>query len=439
MGSKKKTKDSVSPWASVEYSLLLVLLLVKAVYFIRHWGNDFGYDVGGHVMAIEKISFMHTFLELKSFMYAYHPPTGFLAARLFYMFGVPALESAQLVSIIASLGAFVAFRWMLRILGLLQSPMGIVTLYLTFGIPMQVYLSGIVNLDIILVLFASVALALSIYLFWTPSSQKHYHNWQIGAALVLTLTFALLTKFSGLLLLVIPPLVSLLSPRRQKKKWKTLLWRTAAAGGLSIVAIILVMPYYYLRYYVPTGELFYNPAGNTDWVEDIRAARGKRDANPMAFYRSYIMTQDGNPARLGVTWNALWLAQDRSPQSRLAENIGRTYELVMPLLMLLGLALLFILRPLRTLWGRLGLLLIGLFSVEILALLPYIYKYPTLGYLSNKGIYVAPASLAVGLLIAMPVLLCEKLRRKRMRLAIETSGIILVALFVIVNHVVPVY
>lgn len=446
-----------------------MFLLGRVTVFWKRLGTVIGFDPGAQIEMIDKLSWAVPDTPMHESFYGYHPPLGFLLARLIHLLGASPEVSIQIVSFAASLLAFFFLRETLRHLQLLDRPSGMAFLYLTSSIPIQISVSTSMNLDVIILAMGSAVLCASVHLLWPHVGfkdheaqcplplrfdrhdpvlrERSYAHAIAGVATTAAIAFALLTKFSGILLLGIPPLAAWSQPYGYG--W----WKRCTLGTVACAcAILIVFPYYYGRYYMQEGTFL--PL-NTEWTakEDTERAIAKRNEDPVQFFVELFgptsvhasagpTHTDYDVNHLSDAWRDLWIRNQWTGNTTpRALQAGLLYMHVFPWLIFGGLLLFLERIRRRTPWIRLGWILVTFSILQVLALIQYIYRIPFAGYGPAKGLYILPTVWGIGYLAVMAFQ--EKRlvpKRFRHRTALLQHGLLLiVALFVVVNHVIPAY
>ena len=437
---------------------------------MRRYGTVIGYDSGAHIEMVQRLTWAMPDTPIRETFYGYHPPLGFLVPRLLHLIGFTPEHSIQIVSFAASLTAFFLLRATLKHLHLLSKPSGIAFLYIASSIPIQLSIATSVNLDVIVVAFAAATLYGAVRFLWPhaafsdahpqyilplrfhhsdPHQKNNYYDTTLAVLCSVTaIACAALTKFSGVLLLALLPLVALAQPFHRKWFQRCALGATACA-----MAMAFAFPYYYARYYIPEGKFF--PL-NTEWTvkEETERAIAKRDEDRTQFFKdlfhlhpAYAATDpehsDGEINRLWDAWRDFWIRNMRTGQLRsdAALKVGLLYMHIALWLLPAGL-LLFLQRVRRrTSWIRLGWVIVGFSLIQVAALVQYIYRIPYAGYGPAKGLYILPFAWGIAYLI-VTAFQDQRLLPHRFRpwIPIMQRGAMgLVALFVIVNHAIPMY
>ena len=438
-------KDKKTFWHYPELILLSLLLLSRILLFLDRLGTELGWDTGAHLEMVSLYTWGDLSIDVRESFYSYHPPFGFLLARTFHLMGLSPLVSVQILSFIASLTAFFFLRATLQKLDFLSSPIGIAFLYITSSIPLQIYLSTSVNLDVLILALASVILYCSICICW-----KHQKSWELYLGLLTALAAALLTKFSGWILLSIPILCALTKPRGLLDEGLSVLHhirhplRSTTLTLLSV--LILTFPYYHHRYYATKGTFF--PSNTDTWIGEHRE---KRDKAPFIFMKNVLLAPkahaQGTPLeefsfeglRLYDVWNSFWArSTDFIEQSEISKGLSQLYRTFTPFLMIIGLMIVLCTAYRRSsYWNRLGIVILSFTFIQFLALLWYIYQNPYGDWIPAKAAYIAPAVMGIGFLLAHSFAPFTHFTPKRTSLQVALlAGI---AIFIIVNHSIPVY
>jgi hypothetical protein len=420
------------PWKRIEAAFLLTALVVNTLLFLSRVGIPEGYDFEGHLHAMQSISWGDPFFSLRSHYYACHPPLGFLLARgVTAITSAPPLVAAQIVSFLSSIATLLLLRATLRRLDLLAQPAAVAFLYLTAGLPIQNYLAVTLNLDVIVFAWGAAMLWIMSHLAYSES-RRVIGVWTILAGFVGGA--AVMTKVSGLLVLAIPALYVAVVRRN-------ILLQARRIALMLVIAVSCALPYYTINYYVPEGTFLFSNAGTVLWVGQTDEARAIRDADPGAFARSLVRPYGEQDARLARTWRSFWGMEDREPQPGRAAAIVDAYLVVMPWLVGVGLLLFILRRGTGGRWRDLGTVVLGYSVLQVLFIVAYIAAYPIDGFFANKGIYIAPASLGIGLLLSAwmetPGLIPARHPRARRWAMIALT--LLVALFLVANNLLPVY
>ncbi len=429
-------KRSVLPWTTLEPLLAGVLVLCKSVLLWMRWGDGLGFDSGAHLEIVHQMPW-NGIMGVRDTFYSYHPPLGFLLAKAINALGVPDVASVQLVSTLSLLAAFFFLRALLRRMNLLSTAGGVAFLYVVFGLPLITFVGSSINLDSIIFACACATLYYSVCTFWSREPSATH---MIG--LVTALAVAFLTKFSAMVLLSIPVIAASMAANG-----KPLIARLEMAAAACAAALLLVFPYYFTRYYRSEGHFL---VSNTDFfvAEGVAESRQKRDANPAAFLGDLFHTPDApmeitardyGTIRLSDTWRDFWIRDAYlGPSSPKTLAIGLVELHAAVWLLLAGFSVYLLGKERRTAWNRLGGLLLPFAALTLVALIWYLYQTPFADWGPAKGIYVTPAVLGLGYLLASSLstpLRGALWRGAAPRLALTGA----LAAFVIVNHLTPVY
>jgi hypothetical protein len=417
-------------WVTVELGMLALLILSKYWLLLTVGDIAVGYDAEGHIAYVNAIWILAPYLELQEFYYAHHPFIAFWLPAVLMRTGLSAILSVQIISVIASLISFFCVRKTLQLLNLLESPQGIAFLYIAFGMPIQVYMSVMVGMDVLMTMWACIILLLSVRMFWAENPKSERVN---AMLLLLAIVASLLTKYSGLLLCVIPVLVILFSTRQNKIHSLMRVMLICFAAGA------FVLPYYYERYFKADGTINF---GTYIWTDEIKMWKSVFHGRPLRFIRHLFLPFGRFDPWFQSTWESVWGMAEKPPFSFASGYIRLMYAELAPLYMLLGsLVWAWRRKALSVQWHRLGGVLAVLFCILLVSLAMYIYRYPLHGYFNNKGIYIAPASFIIAFLLSHIVLLPDILlpHHKTAHHWIQLYFITFIAGFVLINHLVPIF
>lgn len=417
----------------VEQAFLFTFLALRLLLLARYYGVFLGYDVRGHLVVVSAISWMHPFLSLRSSYYAIHPPLGFLLAHTLVLLGISPLFAAQILSFIASLIAFFFMRQTLKSLGLLHKFPAIIFLYLGASIPMQIYLSLMVSLDVFVLCCMSIALFFSVQLFWlkqnTLTSMFH------AGMLLITLSLASLFKLSGFFLLPIPFFVFIFT--LDQYTWR----RFSMVGLTTFVPFCAGMLYLYYRCYVPEHTFLFTTSGTVVWIDLYKNSMAWRNAHLVRFFLSYVFPIDGGGARLAATWASFWYMYGYEPISLTGRILGVLYYSFAWIPCLLG-GIAIVRRKNTDLWSRFGFVILTSSILHLLCLFYFIYSLPLPGYFVSKGIYISSVSYGIAYLLvsSIPLEVSQIAQRFKSTLTsrrVQDYAFFFVALFMIVNHLFP--
>jgi len=393
-----------------ERTLLILFLFGKMAALLLRWGEAIGWDSGVHLEMVQRWSFTDPLLPIREHFYAYHPPLAFYLPKLLVSFGLDPVLSVQFISTLASIAAFLFLRATLRHLKLLEQPQGIAFLYLASALPLQVHMGTSINMDVLILAAASAVL--------------YYTIRGVRLGLITALVFGLFTKFTAVLLLPVPFFVALTRPDR----WRNILPKAVFP---VFIAIALVFPYYYGRYERAEGTLLPH---NIDFfqTEELARDRAIRDQDRTKFFREFfwgtsastapIEARDQSTMRFLNTWRDLWAGHRLNLyQTFPSLAFSRLYAAIAWPLLVVGLIRFF--REKRTVWWRLGVILLTTSLLQLLFIIVHstLYVHP-IG-IPNKAIYIPLIVWGVGYLLSV---------------ALPFSWEVIAA-FVLVNHLLPVY
>jgi len=410
--------------------LLLRLYLLCALWlFLSRLGIEQGYDIGAHMEMLNLVTWADPSVPLRESFYSYHPPLAFLLARSFHLLGFAEGVAVQILSFLATLINFFSLRLTLKTFGLLSTLPAILFLYLAVAIPLTVFLSTSLNLDVLILACASVVLYLSVCLFWNQQCSSWY-----ALALVALLAIAMLIKFSGALIFALPVIVALFSPQKKLRSLRNAL-------VIVILSLALILPYYVTRYHIPEGTFFPN---NADWMVGgaLADSRMKLREHPLRFFGDLFSStpvhreqgiehKDYDVLRLADTWRDYWLKdQFLGPGAPLSKEIGSVYLLSVPWLLAGGFVL--FLRRKNGVWKKLGWVFLSFSFLQFLAFLAYLIEHPFAGWGPTKAIYIAPTIWGMGYLLSCLVPPDPPPRKRRVIVG-------LTATFMVVNYLLPIY
>ena len=419
---------------TAEYSLLATFLLGHLVLLVSQWGLPVGWDSGAHLDMLEQWPWDPSVWSVRSQFYAYHPPVVFALTRLFVVIGFSTVQSAQLFSWLMSLVGFFFVRTLLQSLNLLRTRWGVVFLYVTWSLPVQMYASYSVNMDVAILAISTAVLYFSFHL-----SQTYWSHISLAAVLCT----GLLMKFSALPLLLVPLVVCML--RNQNTRMLRMSMLTV------LISLVVVIPYYGVRYIQQEGKLF---VSNQDFQEfgaaDLaRERREVRDRDRIAFVRDFFRVdrtelltlhkRDQSRIRLVNTWRDLWAGSEHNvSRSHFSLALSHFYSLFALPLLALGLVACMRDRRHATV-SQIGMTLLTMSALYFALMLFYTWKYPHPLGIPNKLIYAAPMVLGIGYVLSRAIVSVFAIAAKRHARTASCVGCILLMLFVLVNHFAPVY
>jgi hypothetical protein len=440
------------PLRALEGVLTTCLVLLKVNVLRLAWGKMQGFD---DVPWIDVFHVTHWFQRLpdpKSLFGAYHPPLSYLLCRWIYAVYPHEVEASQILSSLAILGATFALRSTLRTVGVLWTLPGLVMLYVTASLPLLVWMAIETSYDALVFMWFTVALAVSTRLFWeaTPAAWWKQPRRVAGVA-VLGLVFALglFTKFNALFALMLPFLVVL-----ARRGWVALLREVGAPLAAVALGAVVVARFYYTRYYVPLHAVF---PSNMDWLKanDIKTALVARDADRWHFLTHLLRfpKESVTGARVPVrdsffhsAWFHLWKrdadALASVEETPLALVFSDLYIRIFAILMGVSAALLSLQRRrLPAVWRSLGMIFFPTLVVYAAALVFFGWKYPLWDWTPIKAKYMTPGVFWVAYCAALPTV--NRSAGATVAPWLQKAGtecvLLLVLLFMFINHLLPVY
>jgi hypothetical protein len=443
---------------SVERVLTACLVVLKLYVLRLAWGHMQGFDA---LPWLEVFRLTHWFKPLPaaaSTFGSYHPPLSYLLCRWIYDAYPHELEASQILSALAMLGAVFAVRDTLRTIGVLFTVPGLMMLYTTASIPLVVWMQTETTYDALVFTWVMAALALSVRLFWAPTPAR---GWRRPGRLVQLLCLGgvlgagLLTKFNTAVAFALPFLV--MAVRRGPRQL-----RAGEIGGAVVacaIGVIIAAPLWYQRYYLPLHQLFPQPM---EWLraEDLKRAIALRDADRRAFFLHMLriptepLTRTQEPVTdsfIHSVWLQIWkrdIVLGPQPSASMAVSDG--YLRVFAPIVLASTAW-FLARHRRMPgpWRDLGYVLLAMSAAYSVLLVYFAYKYPIWDWRVFKAKYVTPAMLWISYCVVVPVLVRPngsdppwRPRGRVLRDAVTLVAVVwclLPILFMIVNHLVPVY
>ena len=432
----------------LERILCVTIVALKLYVLYLTWGRVQGFDAGGWLETFRVTHWFETLPPPRSLLASYHPPLSYLLTRLILGVVPNEAEASQVLSSFALLGAFFGLRMALKKIGCLGSVVGLWLLYGGFSLPLFVWLAVETGYDGLVLNWFMLALAVSISLFWWPVRGKYWLNVRTLAkllALVAILVAGLYTKYSGLLAFALPSMIIVI--RRGLRAWakESFLPLSVALIGLAIVA-----PFYYSRYYKVEHE--WMPAA-MEWQKnrELTVTRAKRDAAPLDFVAHMLRIPTESVADIQRpvmdsfvnsiwfhTWKRdKWLGKQPEPSL----SVSNFYSRVFPDVLLVG-SLAFLLKPRqgRRDWRHLGWLLLSITLMFSVASLGFAWKYPIWGWRVCNAKYMAAAILWVAFATGMGFSqLSLSVRSSKVSRMLEWIAVGTLWVFVVVNHLLPVY
>lgn len=435
-------------WTTVERLFLCSFLALRVMELYLQWGHEVGFDLKSHIEYMRHIDWNNPLISATATGYSYHPPLGFLLPELLYPLGFSEVGAIHAVSAAFGIVAFVALRATLSRLGLLRTATGIAFLYFTSSLPIIIFLARSVNIDSHILAYAAVTLYLCIRIFVTTETRLMRFLLQCACGIVIAL--AMMTKASGLLLFALPLLVISVEafhakPRLRRTEWKHWLAGLAVIGAVSSAYFL---PYYIVRYYEQKGAVIFLDGMPKDYVMQNHA-RAERDKDRVGFVTAMFLptsahqislnVRDRVTPRLSDTWKDIWMKDEWLGKSAPAQRaVGTFYWTIAPLLLLVGAAAFARTAHRPDAWSKLGLVFGGFAALQLLALIAYVYRMPWGIGIPSKAIYIAPAAWAIGFLAASATTL-DFLFEKKFKAPFGKIALCLVAAFMVLNHVLPVY
>ena len=417
------------------------------VYVLRTtWGRAQGFDAGAWLEMFRGTRWFEPLPAPRSLLASYHPPLSYLLARLIYYVVPNEIEASQVLSSVALLTAFFAFRSALKRMECLKSAAGLWLLYGGFSLPLYVWLATETGYDGLVLAWFMLALALSTSLFWSPMPARFWRESRVVGqllALVAVLVAGLYTKFNGLLAFALP--LAVIVVRRGPK---ALVREGQLPAAVVLLAVATVMPFYHARYYATEHE--WMPAA-MEWQKrgELTVARANRDAAPLRFvaHMVRIPTESVADAKRPVMdsfvhsiWFHTW-KRDKwiGDQPRASLFVSNFYERLFGYLALAGCVIFFFRPSLNSeRWRHLGWLLLCVTCMFSVAALAFAWKYPIWGWRVFKAKYMAPGVLWVVYAAWLPLGVLRSMVGRPGRVLDICLGLGLVA-FMLTNHLLPVY
>ncbi|PIQ76660.1 hypothetical protein COU78_05195 [Candidatus Peregrinibacteria bacterium CG10_big_fil_rev_8_21_14_0_10_49_24] len=441
-----------------ELLLLCTFILARLWSFFVHMRINEGWDWGYHMDVLAANLFTVSNIlnrEVFQMFYSYHPPLGFLLSEPFLNSGFGLLLSAKIVSLLTSFIAFFCIRQTVKYLGLLQKPIGLVFLYGGMSIPMMVFLSRSVNLDMIIFMCTCFALHLSIMLFGKKDPAASHRKTQVRMALLaLTIFAGLMTKFNGLLIASLPVIVACAFGFSQILRRSPEALRTVRnALFISVVGVALAFPYYHWRYFLTQGTYF--PHNGQFYEDRMQGGQEIKEKDKTAYFlelfkgsqarKEQPYWRDWEMPRLSDAWNDFWIRDHGlGTPNAFSTKISVFYQYVIPTLLLLSLFLL-VIQTVRKkadpVWIALGVSLLAYSVVQFTLLTYYVWKNACIWCYSSKGIYITPVILAVAFFIANLLTIQHVLPHSWQKKCLHSRWLVtaILCIVIILHHVIPVY
>lgn len=433
----------------IEPAAALVLVLLKLNVLRIGWGHQVGFDSAAWLEVFGLTHWFEPLLPPRAAFNSYHPPLAFLLTRLVYGFHPHAVEACQIVSTLSFIGGFLALRSALRHIGWLWSVPGVCFLYGGLSLPVYVWLARETGCaDSLSFFWFSAALALAVRLFWQPVPRAFWREpgTTVRTTLLgLVLAAGMLTKYTGIVAFGVPFLVLVV-----RRGPRAVLRESASPIAAAIAAVIVAAPLFWSHGWVPERQLM--PEG-VEWqvADELKKLRAERDAEGLAFaarmlrYPQVPLLAGDVPDTTsfpGSIWFQTWKKDAAvGRQSPLSTAVSNVYLCAFALLLFGGTAL-FLLRRRRISdgWWHLGCILLVILVVFSLAALAHAWQLPTFGWRPFKSKYMAAGLLWFSYAAALTATgapsgeVRSPWRRRR-------DGLVLLALalFVFINHLLPVY
>jgi hypothetical protein len=434
-----------------EAILTTCLVLLKLNVLFMAWGNIQGFDAGPWIDMFRATHWFEPLPDPRSLFGAYHPPLSYLVCRVIYAAYPHEVEASQILSTLAGIGATFALRDTLRTLGILWTLPGLAMLYVTASLPLLVWLSIETSYDALVFMWFTVALALSVRLFWVPAPPAWWKKTGYVARMALlgfALAAGLFTKFNALFALLLPFVVVF-----ARRGLVPLVRECGAPFAAVALAVALAAPLYLTRYYLPLHQVF---PSNMDWLKanDLKVVLPLRDADRWGFaaHLLRIPAESVSGAREPVrdsffhsVWLQLWkrdsgLAGRQEGPAALA--VSNLYIRVFPAFLVVSAALLaFQRRRLPAVWRHFGLVVLAVSVTYAAALFYYGFKYPLWDWEPFKAKYMTPAVLWIGYCAALPFVSRSTASpfSPRTSRAVTACALLALMTFMFVNHLLPVY
>jgi hypothetical protein len=443
---------------AVERVLTACLVVLKLNVLRLAWGHIQGFDAYPWLEVFRETHWFAPVLAAASTFGSYHPPLSYLLCRLIYDVYPHELEATQIMSTLAMLGAIFAFRSTLKTVGILWTIPGLMLLYLTASIPVVVWLATETSYDPLVFMWVMLALALSVALFWkpAPASRTRSRRLRYVAGIVclgLVLAAGLLTKFNTIVAFVLPFLV--IAVRRGGRL------RGGEIGAALVSATIgltLVAPLYYERYYMPLHHVFPQPM---EWLRagDLAAGLARRNADPWGSWRHMLRvpaepligTQEPvTDSFIHSIWLQIWkrdivLGQEPPLALAVSDVYLRAFGVVVGASTLWFLVLH---RRLPGPWRDLGYVLFAMSAVYCLLLIDFGWQYPVWDWRVFKAKYITPAMPWIAYAAVLPFVRRPSspgARAQTRPIVADAVALVVIVLcllpvlFMVVNHLLPVY
>jgi hypothetical protein len=429
--------------------LLAVFLVFLKLHVLFHtWGQGQGFDVAAWLDLLQKTRWFEALVPPRRLFNSYHPPLSYLLGRLIHTIVPGTVETSQVLSTAALIGAFFALRSAIRRMGWLSTLPGICLLYGSMSVPLVVWLAVETSYDGLVLFWFLLAFALSVSVFWLETPTKW---WQRARVLYLltflgvTLAAAMLTKFNGLIAFTLPFLIIFF-----RRGLRALFREFSAPVTALIIAAVIAGPFYYQRYYKTEGRWI--PI-SIEWQmpSELATLRAARDAHPwksLAHILRYpeekiVGTQDPvADSFLHIEWLHLWKRDSYlGKQSDLSLAVSDIYVVAFPFLVSAGAVLFFVRRRhIPQAWRQLGWILLTVAGLFCAGGLLFAWKYPIWEWRVIKAKYNTPVVL--WLIYATAIVTSERwlmVRQTAVSRFARRAALCTVVVFMFANHLIPVY
>jgi|GEM_PF-2400310 hypothetical protein len=428
-----------------EKFMLISFLLLKIYLLYAKFGQVIGFDANPYIRVFKQTFWFKEFPPIRGYVYAYHPPLAPLMQRLISNVGLDHIDSAQILSFLCVIGSFFAFRAILKRIGILYKFYGVAFLYLAFSLPVFIFMTYEIGNDAPVFLFTIITLYLSVFLFWDKKKKSEERIRKLVMIfLVLVIAASMLVKYTGFLNIFIPLFVVLV-----RIESKHIFRKLIIIFLVMVVSISLVAPFYYYRNYKSQGKFF--PI-NADWIMEGRGIAEeiakRRQERPFSIVRnmmrvpnqSFYLNEPVRDSFFHSIWFQTWKMDKRvEEQGKISSIFSNIYLTIFFGLVLLGTVSFGLFFGGRDpTWNSLGGLLICISLLFAFGMMFYGFKYPLWNWIIFKSKYMAPSIIWIAYATVTFLMDIDHIFPK-LKKYIKTPTIIFVLLFMIVNHVLPVY
>ncbi len=439
---------SQNRYRHVEPLLALTIVSLKLRVLYANWGLAQGYDYRSWLEMFRAVDWFGRLPPPLVWGGSYHPPLSYLLARLVYAVYPHEVEASQVSSTLAIIFAFFAMREVMRRIGALYTVFGFWLLYGGFSIPLLIFLAVESTYDSWVLTWYLVVLLASVSMWWNPTPTQWWRRGRFLFGLLfcsVSLALGMFNKYSGLVAFFLPFFVIL--ARRGVRS----VFRECTAPILaSVIAVAMFAPHYYERYYKSEGR--WMPAAmDFQLVEQLKVVRAERDAAPGKFVLNVlrIPLEPRENDQLPVldsffdsTWLHTWTRDawlGVQPPASLA--VSKFYGRFFPFVFLAGTGYFFLRRRhLERNYRDLGLVLFLGGALYSACALYFAWKYPYWSWRIFKTKYMSGAVLFIAYVVG--VALSDRRVRNSIswwRSPFESGAYYALIVFVLVNHLVPVY